>query len=141
MTENNPLTAPEGTVTRFYFGNHRILRKRTIDLVAAGIKTATCLPLRMLADDGDAPPKVGRRELVMDWDNTPALIVETVSVEEIPFAKMSDEIILAFGEHVNADDWREDMLTFFKDRGGLEPETIMHCTRFKFIEDLREDPL
>ena len=64
----------------FRFGDSEGLSAALLALVRSGSKTATCGALRDSAEDGEAFPVVGRRDIALEWDGHPALVIETVEV-------------------------------------------------------------
>jgi uncharacterized protein YhfF len=121
---------------RFTFGDSRALCDRLLALVRAGTKTATCGALRDFNEGGEAVPVPGRRDIALDWDGRPALVIETVSVEILRFSAVPEDFALAEGENDNLDGWRADHRGYFARNGGFDPEMELVCGRFRLIEDL-----
>ena len=117
----------------FKFGDSRELCDQLLALVRAGRKTASCGALRDF-DAGEEMPVVGRRDLALDWDGKPALLIETVEVRAQPFCDVTEDFALAEGEGSFAD-WKRGHIAFFTRNGGFDPQMMLVCERFTLIED------
>ena len=120
----------------FTFGDTRALCDRLLSLVRTGRKTATCGALRDYADGGEAMPRAGRCDIALNWDGTPALVIETVEVAVRRFVDVDKAFALAEGENDDLDGWRRDHRAYFERNGGWAPEMELVCERFRLIEDL-----
>ncbi|SPH17318.1 hypothetical protein DEA8626_00836 [Defluviimonas aquaemixtae] len=120
----------------FTFGDGRALCDELLALVRAGRKTATCGALRDFQEGVEAMPKVGRRDIALDWDGNPALVIETVEVTIRRFSDVDTGFALAEGENETLEGWQEDHRLYFERNGGWSPEMELVCERFRFIEDL-----
>lgn len=117
----------------FKFGDSRELCDQLLALVRAGRKTASCGALRDF-DAGEEMPAVGRRDLALDWDGKPALLIETVEVKVLPFCDVTEDFALAEGEGSFAD-WKRGHIAFFTRNGGFDPQMMLVCERFRLIRD------
>ncbi|MXQ07785.1 ASCH domain-containing protein [Alphaproteobacteria bacterium GH1-50] len=124
-----------GAVT-FRFGDSAEMSSWLLRLVRAGQKTATCGALRDFAPGGEPKPVAGRRDIALNWDGTPALVIETVSVEEMRFDEVGEEFALAEGENETFEGWQRDHRAYFDRHGGWSPDMMLICERFRVIEDL-----
>ena len=122
----------------FKFGDSDAMNAELIALVRAGKKTATMGKAADFADEPEALPVVGRRDFVTHWDGTPAVVIETVSVERMPFDKVSEAFALAEGEDATYADWYKSHRAYFERNGGWSAKMEMICERFKVIEDLAD---
>lgn len=120
----------------FRFGDNARLSAELIALVRRGRKTGTCGALRSFTEGGEAMPVVGRRDIVLDWDGTPALIVETVSVTVWRFCDVDVDFALSEGENDDLAGWQRDHRSYFERNGGFSPEMELVCERFRLVEDL-----
>ncbi len=68
------------TPQTFTFGDSPRLCAELLALVRSGRKTATCEALRVFEAEPEAMPQVGRRDIALNWDGTPALEIETTEV-------------------------------------------------------------
>ena len=120
----------------FKFGDSAELSLALINLVRAGKKRATCGALRDFADEPEAMPVVGRTDIVAHWDDTPALVIKTVRVQEVRFCDVTKNMALAEGENDTLEGWRKGHKAFFKRNGGYDPEMMLVFEHFQLIEDL-----
>ena len=120
----------------FKFGDTEGLSQRLIALVRSGQKTATCGALRDFEAGGEALPVVGRRDIALNWDGSPALVIETTEVTVQKFCDVSEDFALAEGENETRAGWARDHEMFFARNGGFDPEMMLVCERFKLVEDL-----
>lgn len=120
----------------FTFGDSEDLCQQLIELVRSGKKTATCGALMDYQEGGEPMPVVGRRDIVLNWDGTPALVIETTEVSIEKFCDVSEDFALAEGENDTRVGWAADHQRFFERNGGFDPEMMLVCERFKLVEDL-----
>ena len=128
-----------GAVT-FRFGDSDAMNRQLIALVRAGKKRATMGRLSDFGPGKEAKPVVGRCDIITQWDGTPAVVVRTVSVEEMPLNEISEDFALAEGENETYGEWYDDHRAYFERNGGWAPDMMMICERFEVIEDLGDDP-
>ena len=124
-----------GAVT-FKFGDSEALCQELVSLVRAGKKTATCGNAAEFGPDGEPAPEPGRCDILLKWDGTPAMVIETQSVEFKRFCDMDEGFSLAEGENETLDGWRADHQAYFERNGGFDPEMMLICERFRVVEDL-----
>lgn len=117
----------------FSFGDGPELCAALTGLVRAGQKTATCGALRDF--DHEPLPVVGRQDIVLNWDGTPALVIETLEVTQRRFCDVPEEFALAEGEGDFAS-WQKHHRSFFQRNGGFDPQMMLVCERFRLVEDL-----
>ncbi len=120
----------------FKFGDNAVLSAELLALVRAGVKTATCGALRDYLEESEDIPVVGRRDIALEWDDRPALVIETVEVTICRYCDVSEEFALAEGENETLAGWRDDHRRYFERNGGFDPEMELVCERFRLIEDL-----
>nr|WP_170538207.1 ASCH domain-containing protein [Ruegeria arenilitoris] len=120
----------------FQFGDNRALCDELLALVRSGRKTATCGALRDFATGGEAMPQAGRRDIALDWDGRPALVIETVDVTVRRYCDVDEAFALAEGENDSLEGWREDHRRYFERNGGFDPKMELVCERFRLVEDL-----
>jgi len=120
----------------FTFGDSRALCDELLGLVRSGKKTATCGAARDFGDEGEPVPVVGRRDIALDWDGKPAVVIETIEVTIRRFCDVDQDFALAEGENETLDGWREDHRRYFERNGGWHPEMDLVCERFELVEDL-----
>ena len=120
----------------FKFGDSDAMNAELIALVRAGKKTATCGKASDFVDDPGSVPLVGRRDIVTNWDGSPAVVIETVSVERKAFDQIDEGFALAEGEDETHGDWHKSHVAYFERNGGWSGDMEMICERFKVVEDL-----
>lgn len=119
----------------FKFGDSAALSDALVSLVRSGRKVATCGALRDFAA-GEPLPSVGRRDIVLAWDGTPELVIETVEVVRCSFEEVTEAMALAEGENDDLEGWRRDHRDFFQRNGGFSPRMQVVWERFVLVEDL-----
>ncbi len=132
MTLDEALARYPGAET-FKFGDGPELSAALIALVRSGKKTATCGALRDFADE--PMPVVGRRDICLNWDGSPALVIETLDVTERRFDAVDEDFALAEGEDDTYDGWAEGHRKYFDRNGGWAPDMMLVCERFRMVED------
>lgn len=120
----------------FTFGDSAALSAELIALVRSGRKTGTCGALRDFSEGGEAIPVAGRKDIALDWDGTPALVIETLSVTIRRFCDVEAEFALSEGENEDLAGWQRDHRAYFERNGGFSPEMELVCERFRLVEDL-----
>lgn len=120
----------------FTFGDSRELSDHLISLIRAGKKRATCGALRDFTEGGEALPVAGRRDIALDWDGAPALVIETVEVTTRRFCDVDAGFALAEGEDETLEGWQAGHRAYFERNGGWSPDLELVCERFRLIEDL-----
>ncbi|EKE45142.1 hypothetical protein OCGS_0837 [Oceaniovalibus guishaninsula JLT2003] len=118
----------------FTFGDGPDLCAALLAAARSGAKTATCGALRDF-EAGEPMPVVGRRDIALDRDGTPALVIETTEVTLVRFRDVPEGIALAEGEGT-FEEWRMGHERFFARNGGYDPEMMLVCERFRLLEDL-----
>lgn len=123
----------------FKFGDSATMSAELLALVRAGVKTATCGALRDYPEGSADMPIKGRRDIALEWDDRPALVIETVEVSVCRYCDVSEDFALAEGENETLEGWREDHRRYFERNGGFDPEMELVCERFRMVEDLAEE--
>ena len=124
----------------FKFGDGRALCDLLLDLGRSGANTATCSALREFEAEGEALPEVGRRDIALDWDGNPALVVETTEVTVRRFCDVDASFALDEGENDSLSGWQRDHRAYFEHNGGFDPGMELVCERFRLVEDLGPEP-
>ncbi|MGL4240942.1 MAG: ASCH domain-containing protein, partial [Beijerinckiaceae bacterium] len=92
---------------RFSFGDSPAMADELLALVIAGMKTATCGPLRDFPDGSAKRPVVGRRDIVLDGLGRPAAVIETTEITERRFDEVDERFAYDEGEGFRTlEDWR-----------------------------------
>lgn len=131
-------TAPASS--SFTFGDSETLCQTLIALVREGKKTATCGALTDFDSEGELLPVVGREDIALNWDGTPALIIRTTEVSTVRFCDVSEEFALAEGENTTLAEWRRDHQQYFERNGTFSEDMLLVCERFELVRDLQDTP-
>ena len=118
----------------FKFGDSEALCRRLTALVRCGKKTATCGALSAYEAEGEPLPRVGRTDIALHWDGSPALLIRTTEVTRRRFCDVDEPFALAEGENDSLEGWRADHQAFFERNGGFSPEMVLVCERFELVE-------
>lgn len=119
----------------FTFGDNEELCSQLLQLVRFGKKKATCGAARDFGPGKEAMPKVGRRDIALNWDGTPSLVIETTQVTFRRFCDVNANFALAEGEHETLEEWQSEHRAYFERNGGWEAEMQLVCERFRMVED------
>lgn len=123
----------------FTFGDTEALCNEVLALVRAGKKTATCAPLSDFGPGKDPLPQVGRRDIALEWDGSPAVEMETLEVLIMRFDEMTEALVTPQAEFRDRADWYEQYSAYFGARGGFSPDMMIMCERFRLIHDFAKD--
>ncbi len=118
----------------FCFGDNRDLSARLLDLVRSGRKTATTTALRDVETGDQAMPVKGRRDIALDWDGAPAVVIETTAVHVCRFDEVSESFAVAEGEDDDLAGWRHNHKAYFERSGGFSVDMKVICERFRVVE-------
>jgi len=119
---------------KFKFGDSEKLCTELTSLVRSGKKTATCGALRDFRQGYEAMPVVGRIDIVLNWDDTPALAIKTKSIEILKFCDVSEKFALLEGENDSLIGWQEDHKRYFERNGGFDENMELVCECFELVE-------
>ena len=141
----NTFAASVGGVddTRFYeafsFGDSEDLANSLAELVLQGTKRATAGAVWHFEAEGKPLPVRGDLSVVTDGSGRPLCVIETQSVEVVPFSEVSAEFAAIEGEGDGSlAFWREAHREFFGRecaRAGREfsESMLVACERFKVV--------
>ncbi|MEM9065319.1 MAG: ASCH domain-containing protein [Planctomycetota bacterium] len=121
------------------FGDSAEMTEELTRLVLEGTKTASCTCRWEWEADGDEPLGVGTLAVITDHDGKPRCIVETTSLEDVPFREVGEAHAHAEGEGDRTlAYWRRVHWEWFKRhlaRIGREPSEEMPilCERFRVL--------
>ena len=104
--------------TRFYeafaFGDSAALANELAELVLSGTKQATAGSLWAFEAEGKALPAPGALSIVTNWAQKPLCVIETKSVEVLPFREVSAQFAATEGEGDGSlSFWREAHRQYF----------------------------
>lgn len=145
LTDTDPASLPK---TEFGFARTD-LRRRLVEAVLAGEKTATASLLVDFEHDGDTPGRPGDREVVLDFDDRPVAIIELTEVTTRRMTDVDLQFAIDEGEGFRSvAQWRaahEDFWNGYIDEirsdigdptFALTDDTLVVCERFRLIERL-----
>ena len=109
------------------------------ELVLQGEKRATAGLLWSYENEKEPLPEIGQLNVITNWEKTPLCIVETTSVEQMPFNEVSAEFAFEEGEgDKTLEFWRKVHWKFFSaeckelDREPTQ-EMLVVLEKFKMI--------
>jgi uncharacterized protein YhfF len=116
------------------------LRDRLVAAILSGEKTSTSTLLADYEQDGEVPPGVGEREVVVDSAERPVAVIETTEVRVLPIR----EIDLAFAREEGEGfetvaEWREAHESFWASYlpdVQVDDTTLVVAVRFRLVEIL-----
>lgn len=124
--------------TKFIFGDYEAQCNRLLELVRQGRKTATCAALDEFEAAAVDLPIVGLHEVALNWDGTPALVIETTSVKVVRFCDVDEHFARAEGENEKLQVWQFNHREYLQRNGGFNPEMMLVCQRFKLVKNLQK---
>lgn len=133
----NP-NAPE-SYDAWAFGHSKEMADELAQLVLNGRKTATASNYVLYELESEPLPDVGLHNIILDGDENAVAIVETTSVEIIPFDEVTEEHAFLEGEGDRSlKYWQDVHEDFFKKElkeANLEfhPKILVVCERFQLI--------
>ncbi len=119
----------------FVFGDNRTLCDLLLSLVRDGRKQATCGALRDFGQDKEPMPEIGRRDIALDWEGAPALVIESTEITIRRFCDVDADFALAEGEDETLEGWQAGHRAYFERNGGWQSDMELVCERFRMIED------
>ncbi len=120
----------------FKLGHNAKTSAKLIALVRSKVKHAECAALAEFGGDPTTMPKVGRCDIIANWDGTPAVVIKTTSVKTLPFNEVTLRMAMAEGEHETLPDWRKAREAHFARNGGFDPEMKLVFEFFEVVENL-----
>jgi len=112
-----------------------------LELVLAGIKTGTASYVWQYELEGEALPEVGGFDVILDGAGAPRAVIETTSIEVVPFDRVTAEHAHAEGEDDRTlESWRRIHRDFFEQHVDVgrpfEGDMPMVCERFRVVYPL-----
>ncbi|MBM3495703.1 MAG: ASCH domain-containing protein [Armatimonadetes bacterium] len=136
-------TQPEDPTPRFleafHFDDNEASADELAQLVLSGRKRATAALVWSHEHSGDPPPQPGSLSIVTTFAGEPVCVIETLSVEVVPFDEVTADFAAAEGEGDGSlEYWRRAHEAFFGrecERIGRTPDTRMPivCERFEVV--------
>ncbi|APY09543.1 RNA-binding protein [Winogradskyella sp. J14-2] len=138
--EANPEFKNEVMPESEFFHNNREDANRLAELTANGKKKASSGLYSLYKQYNVEIPKVGKKQIITDFDGKAKVIIENTSVDTIPFNKISKEYAeLDMGTDIEPlEKWKKahwDFFESFLEESGEKPtdEMLIVCVRFKPI--------
>jgi uncharacterized protein YhfF len=135
---------------RWGFDEPGPLRDKLTALALAGAKTTTASLLREYEAEGAEVPRAGQRDLLVDSQDQPVAVVETLEVRVVRLADVDDRHAIDEGEgYANAAEFRTSHERYWNghietlrhqlgDPGfGLTDDTLVVLERFRIVERLQ----
>ncbi len=129
----------QASYTAWYFGDSPALADELLQLVLAGIKTATASSAWEYEADDEPFPQVGDLSIILAGDETPHGIIETLEVRTVPFNQVDAQFAADEGEGDRSlAYWRDAHQRYFQrvlpaiDREFSETMPVV-CERFRLI--------
>jgi uncharacterized protein YhfF len=135
----NPRLDRSRLLEAFAFGNNEEMALELGKLVLEGTKRATASLVWAYEAEGSRQPEPGDISIVTTWGKEPICMIETVSVEIVPFEQVTEEFACAEGEDDKTlESWRRKHAEFFeqecKQIGRTpSPEMLICCERFEVV--------
>ncbi|WP_194419678.1 ASCH domain-containing protein [Microbacterium abyssi] len=129
---------PSATPEAWAFGATAAHADGLLALVLEGTKTGTASSIWDYDATGDPLPTVGELSIILDGTGVPRAVIETTSLETVPFGEVSAEHAHAEGEGDRTlAHWREVHERFWREHSenprGFEPDMPVLCERFRLI--------
>lgn len=123
----------------FAFGDSEALADELAALVLAGVKRATAGSVWSYAEEGRRLPEPGDLSIVTDWAGRPLCVIETRSVEVLPFDQVGEVFAATEGEgDASLDYWRAAHRAYFTrecERAGrsFDESMLVACECFEVV--------
>ena len=125
-------------VDSYAMGDSPELADALLALVLEGKKTASCDSLRLMERDNIPLPKVGNRFCLLDGQQRPAAVIETIEVTICRFDEVDESFARAEGEgDLSYDYWRQGHQDYFTRNGGFSEDMLLVCERFRLVDVLK----
>ncbi len=149
-----PIRADLAGLSAWGFAFPGPLRDELTALALAGTKTTTAGLLAEMEAEDEALPIRGMREVLLDSDERPVAVIETVECRVVRLADVDDRHAIGEGEgYADAHEFRvaherfwngylDDMRTTLRDPDfALTDDTLVVLQRFRVIERIATDPV
>jgi len=126
------------------FGDSAELAYKLLELVLAGVKTATCSSVWEWETEGESIPKVGMLSLILDGADNPKCIIETTDVTIRRYFEVDEVFASEEGEGDRSlDYWRKAHKEYFsrvlpKIEKEFSEDMPLVCERFKVVYKMFE---
>jgi len=123
----------------FFFSDREDVANELAELVLRGIKRATAASVWSHDEDGKPLPRPGDLSIVTDWAGKALCVIETESVEVVPFCKVTAEFAAFEGEGDGSlAFWRDAHREYFarecaQANREFSESMLVVCERFKVV--------
>jgi len=123
----------------FFFGDSEEMADSLAALVLSGVKRATAGSLWSFEAEGKRLPAPGDLSVVTNWARRPLCVIETHSVEVLPFARVTREFAAAEGEGDGSlEFWRDAHRQYFTRECAaagrqFTEDMLVACERFRVV--------
>lgn len=129
---------PSAVPEAWAFGATPAHADELLELVLAGVKTGTASSIWDYEATGDPLPTVGELSVILDGAGMPRAVLETTSLQTVPFDQVSAEHAHAEGEGDRTlAYWREVHERFWREYSegprGFAPDMPVLCERFRLV--------
>lgn len=129
---------PERVPDAWAFGASEEQADRLLQLVLSGTKTATASSLWDYEADQEALPLVGDFSIVLDGRGAPRAVIQTLSVDVVPFGDVTEAHARAEGEgDLSLEGWREAHARFWRAHStsprGFDATLPVVCEGFRLV--------
>ena len=135
MAKLNDVQARYPGAETFSFGDTPALIAELTALVRSGAKRATCTALADVEAGSEQMPVIGRRDIALDPDGRPALVIETRELVETTWAEMPLHMALAEGEDDTLESWKAGHRHYYTRRGIFSEDMRLIWERFEVVEE------
>lgn len=136
---SNPLTRV------WWFGNTPELVRELGELVRAGRKKASAGALWLHEAEGEALPRKGEVQVVIDWDGAPLAVIEITDVRVVAFDQVDEAFAREEGEgDCTLEWWRRAHWEYFTEElpkiaRQPSPDMPLVCTTFRLVHAVRDE--
>jgi uncharacterized protein YhfF len=112
------------------------LRRRLVELILSGEKTAGAGLVLDYEAEGEKIPEPGDLSLLLDYNDEPVAVLETTEIRVVRAADVDEQFARDEGEGFESvADWREAHERFFEDYP-FDDDIQVVCERFKLVKTL-----
>lgn len=120
---------------QFRFGDSPEMADRLAALVVAGVKTATCS-----AGIHGFDASLGERQVVLSGQGHPVAVIETITLDRMPFSSVTPELAALEGEgDLSYRYWREAHEAYFLREGTYTSDMDVIFETFRLVTALDTD--
>ena len=110
------------------------LRRRLVELILSGEKTATAGLVLDYEAEGEGLPTLGEHFVVLDFDDQPVGVIETTEVRVVRAADVDEQFARDEGEGFETvEDWRRAHERFWAEHD-IDDGTLIVAERFRLVE-------